>query len=139
MSERRITKGLKITFLIHAIIAGVFGLQHLLLPRIWTDLAGVEISETVTWRALGAALIGMAVASWLAYRESSWRSVRIFVVLEIVWSALGALVIAWGIFFEGLPPLEWLNFAILTAFAIIFGYFHWRMSTTVPGVARGES
>ena len=40
--------------------------------------------------------------------------------MEIIWSTLGALVILWGIVFEGLPPLEWLNVVILESFAIAF-------------------
>ncbi|MDQ4076251.1 MAG: hypothetical protein M3220_08390 [Chloroflexota bacterium] len=52
---------------------------------------------------------------------------RIVVIMEIVWSALGALVILWGILFEGLAPLEWLNVLILSGFAIAFALFLRRM------------
>ena len=130
--DQQITSGLKIAFLIHFIIAGLFGLQHLLAPRLWTDLAGIEITETVTWRVIGAALIGFAVSSWLAYREEIWERVRIVVIMEIVWSSLGALVILWGIIFEGLAPLEWLNVIILGCFAVAFTVFFSRMRSASP-------
>jgi hypothetical protein len=120
MQQQKITSGLKTTFLIHAIISGLVGLQHLIAPRIWTDLAGMQIAETVTWRLIGAALLGFALSSWLAYRAGTWSRVRIVVLMEILWSTLGALVIAWGIIFEGLPPLEWVNVALLVAFALAF-------------------
>lgn len=120
---QQITAGVKFTFLLHAVIAGLVGLQHLIAPRVWTDLAGIEITETVTWRVIGAALIGFAVSSWLAYKEDAWNRVRILVIMEIVWSTLGALVIIWGILVEGLPPLEWLNVVILAGFAIAFAVF----------------
>lgn len=128
--DQRISPGLKTTFLANAVIGGLVGLQHLLVPRVWTDLAGIEISETVTWRVIGAALIGFAVSSWLAYREEAWDRVRIVVLMQIVWSALGALVILWGILFEGLPPLEWVNLVILAAFAVAFAVFGSRRRAT---------
>ena len=121
--NEEITRGLKITFLVHAVIAGVVGVQHLLAPRLWTDLAGMAITETVTWRALGAALIGFAVSSGLAYRQARWAAVRIVVIMEIVWSVLGALVLVWGIMAEGLPPLEWLNAGLLALFGLAFAVF----------------
>lgn len=55
----------------HSVVAGLVGIQHLVAPRVWTDLAGMAITETVTWRVIGAALIGFAVSSWLAYKEES--------------------------------------------------------------------
>lgn len=124
--SNKISSGLKTLFLINFIIAGIFGVQHLLAPRLWTDLAGMEIMETVTWRVIGAALIGFAVSSWMGYRETEWRSVRILVVMQVVWSILGALVILWGIIFEGLAPLEWLNVVTLAGFALAFTIFWFR-------------
>ncbi len=125
-----ISNGLKITFLLHALIAGLVGIQHLFFPRIWTDLAGMQIFETVTWRLLGAALIAFATSSWLSFRESEWSRVRIVVILEIVWSGLGAAVILWGILQEGLAPLEWVNVVLLLVFALIFLYFSMKKKTS---------
>lgn len=87
----------------------------------------MEIDLTVTWRLIGAAVIGFVVSSWLTYNEEIRERVRIVVIMEIVWSALGALVIAWGITVEGAPPLEWLNVAILACFAVAFTFFFARM------------
>lgn len=126
-NTQQLPYGLRITFLLHTIIAGLIGLQHLVAPRVWTDLAGMEVTETVTWRVLGAALIGFAVSSWLAYKENVWTRVKIVVVMEFVWSALGALTIVWGIIFEGLAPLEWLNVVILGCFAITFAVYFARL------------
>jgi Ca2+/Na+ antiporter len=81
----------------------------------------------VTWRLIGAALIGFAAGSWLAFRARVWERVRIAVYMDMVWSALGALVILWGILFEGLPPLEWLNVILLAAFAAAFIIFYVRL------------
>ena len=71
-----------------------------------------------------AALLGFAVSSWLASREETYGQVRTLVVMQVTWTTLAAATIAWGIVFEGIPPLEWLNVAILGAFALAFaGYF----------------
>ncbi|MDX1744876.1 MAG: hypothetical protein R3324_02965, partial [Halobacteriales archaeon] len=91
-----------------------------LLPRVWTDLAGMQIVETVTWRLIGAALIAFAVSSWLASKEAVWTRVRTLVVMEAVWSVVAAATITWGLLVEGLAPLEWLNVAILAGFAVAF-------------------
>lgn len=111
---------LSLLFRVHALVAGVVGAQHLVFPRFWTDLAGMEITETTTWRLIGAALVAMAVSSWLAAGERQWSRVRIVVILEIIWSALAAVVLIWGILAEGLPPLEWVNAVTVAAFALAF-------------------
>lgn len=64
-------RGLRLTFIIHFIVAILIGLQHLIVPRMWTELAGIEISETVTWRLIGAALVAFAVSSWMAYKTQT--------------------------------------------------------------------
>lgn len=127
--DEKVEPGLRRTFLAHFIVAGLFGAQHLIAPRVWTDLAGIEISETVTWRLIGAALVAFAVSSWMAYRTRAWTKVKILVAMEIVWCVLGAAVIVWGIMVEGLPPLEWLNVGLLVAFGIAFSVFWLRMKS----------
>lgn len=131
--KRHVSTGLKVTFLVHFVIAGVVGLQHLIAPRIWTDLAGMQIDETVTWRVIGAAVLAFAAGSWMAYRERRWARVRLVVLMEIVWSVLGAAVILWGILVEGIPPLEWLNVALLAGFAAAFAYFWSTHERAVDG------
>lgn len=124
--DKQISSGLKTTFLIHFVVAGIFGLVLLLVPQMWGNLAGLEIVKTAIYRLVGAALLGFAASSWLAYKETVWERVRIVVQMEIVGSALGALVILWGLAFEGLPPLEWMNVVILAGFAIAFAFFYSR-------------
>lgn len=118
--DERITPSLKKLFLAHFLVAAIVGLQHLLVPRWWTDLTGMEITETVTWRLIGALVLGLAVSSWLAYRERAWERVRIVVVMESVWSYLGVLVLLWGFSFEGLPALELVHAGLLALFAVWF-------------------
>lgn len=132
MTDQRIPSGLKITFLIHFIITGIVGIQHVVAPRWWTDLAGMEIIITVTWRVIGAAVISFAVSSWLAYKAIFWEQVRILVIMEIVWSVTAALVLIWGILIEGAPALEWLNVALLICFAFLFTFYFLKMRAGRP-------
>ena len=123
-------RGLKLTFLIHCIISGLVGIQHLIIPRAWTNLAGIEIFETTTWRLIGAALIAFAVSSWIAYKSQDWSSVKILVPMEIIWSFLGAATLVWGIFVEEFPPLEWVNVSLLTIFGIAFTIYGLRAKSS---------
>ena len=123
-------RGLKLTFLIHFIISVLVGIQHLFIPRAWTNLAGIEIYETTTWRLIGAALIAFAVSSWMAYKAQDLSSVKILVPMEIIWSFLGAATLTWGIFVEEFPPLEWVNVSLLLIFGIAFTIYGLRASST---------
>lgn len=130
--DRLIAPGLRTTFRAHALVAGVVGVQHLLLPRVWTDLAGIQIAETVTWRVIGAALVAFAAGSWVASREATWARVRPVVVVHVTWSVVAAATITWGLFFEDLAALEWLNVAVLVSFAVAFGRYWVRHESGVP-------
>ena len=124
--ERRVSAGLKTTFLVHFIVAAIYGLLLVLYPQMWGNLAGIVVEETDPYRLVGAALLAFAVGSWLAYRETAWEKVRIMVQVEIAWTVIAALVILWGLVFVGLPPLEWMNVAFLSGFAAAFGFFYLR-------------
>jgi len=124
--EKQIPYGLKITFLVHVIVAGIFGLVFLLIPEMFGGMMGAPIKEPSTFRLVGAALIAFAASSWFAYRETVWERVKIVVQMEIVWTILGVLATLWGLMFEGLPTADWMNVVILGAFAVAFIFFYSR-------------
>ena len=124
--EKQIPYGLKITFLVHVIVAGIFGLVFLLIPEMFGGMMGAPIKEPSTFRLLGAALVAFAASSWFAYRETVWERVKIVVQMEIVWTILGVLATLWGLMFEGLPTADWMNVVILGAFAVAFIFFYSR-------------
>ena len=123
LDESSVPRGLRTTFLLNFVIGALVGLQHLVAPRVWTDLAGIAVTDTVLWRLVGAAVLGYAVGSGLAWRDAIWPRVRIVVAMQAVWSVLGAAVIAWGVVYEGLPRLEWVNVGALAAFAAAFSFY----------------
>jgi hypothetical protein len=124
--EKQIPYGLKITFLVHFVVAVIFGLVFLLIPEMFGGMMGAPIKEPSTFRLVGAALIAFAASSWFAYRETVWERVKIVVQMEIVWTVLGVLATLWGLMFEGLPAADWMNVLILGAFALAFTYFYSR-------------
>ena len=124
--DERIPYGLKITFLVHVIVAGVFGLVFLLIPEMFGGMMGAPIKEPSTFRLVGGALVAFAASSWFAYRETVWERVKIVVQMEIVWTILGVLATLWGLMFEGLPTADWMNVLILGAFAVAFIFFYSR-------------
>ena len=124
--EKQISYGLRITFLVHVIVAGIFGLVFLLIPEMFGGMMGAPIKEPSTFRLLGAALVAFAASSWFAYRATVWERVKIVVQMEIVWTILGVLATLWGLMFEGLPTADWMNVLILGAFAVAFIFFYSR-------------
>ena len=122
----QLSQGFKTTFLIRFIVALLVGLGFLLIPVAVGSIYGLNVQEPDIYRLLGAAMLGFAVSSWLAYKETNWESVRIVVVMELVWTILGTLVMLYALLIAGFPVLGWLNAVILAAFAIAFGRFYFQ-------------
>ena len=121
--EKQISNGLKYTFIFHFIVAIVFGLTYLLIPYQWATIVQWPLRETFPYRLLGAALLGFGVSSWLAFKNQLWESVKIVVVMEIVWCGLGTVVMLWGMVIKGLPAIGWLNTVLMVFFTVTFGFF----------------
>jgi hypothetical protein len=124
--EKQIPYGLKITFLVHFVVALVFGLVFLLIPEMFGGMMGASIKEPSTFRLLGAALVAFAASSWFAYKESMWERVKIVVQMDIVGAILGVLAMLYGLIFEGLPAGDWMNVVIYGAFAVAYTFFYSR-------------
>lgn len=124
--DKPMPSGLKTLFLVHFIVALIFGALFLVAPQVWGSLAGIPIQSHELYRMLGAAMLAFGASSWLAYQAKGWESVRIVVVLEIVWTALGALVTLYYLIRWAFPPLYWLNAVLLAAFAVAFAWFYFR-------------
>jgi hypothetical protein len=124
--ETQISSGLKTTFLVHLIVGAITGVVLLLIPEVYGNTVNWPIADPLPFRLIGAATLGFAASSWWAYRETKWDSVKIVVQMEVFWTALGTLVLLWGLIFAGAPVFGWVHAVILAGFAIAFGAFYSR-------------
>ena len=120
------SQGLKTTFLIHAIVALVFGIALYVIPGISLGLVGWKDFDGNISRALAAALLALAVSSWFGYRAARWEEVRIVVQMEIAFTVLGAVAGLYGFFVKSAPAFIWVSIVIWAAFAAAWIYFYRR-------------
>ena len=118
------SQGLKTTFLIHAIVALVFGIVLYVKPGIWAALVAWKPFDWNMTRSFAAALLALAVSSWFGYRAASWQEVRIVVQMEIAFTVLGALAGLYGVLMVGAPIFTWVAIVIFVAFAAAWIYFY---------------
>ena len=118
------SKGLKITFLIHAIVALVFGIVLYLQPGLWARLVNWTPHDDHMTRIYGAVLLALAVSSWFGYRATRWDEVRILVLMEIALTALSTVGGLWGLLFRSAPAFAWVAVVIWVVFAVAWIYFY---------------
>lgn len=122
--DKGISSGLKTTFLIHAIIALIFGLLYLLIPETLGKFIDWPTTEPEVFRTIGAAVLAFGASSFWCYRASSWEAVKIVVQTEIVWTVLATLVMLYGLLFANLPAFAWVNTILMGGFAAAFIVFY---------------
>jgi hypothetical protein len=125
--EKRITPGLKRTFLVHGVMMTIFALTYMFFPVLYGDLTGC-ISNQVPqiFRLFGTAILGYAISSFLAFRETSWDKVKIVAQMECVITILFPIVILLALLFWGLPAIGWMSFVVMSGFAIAFNVFYFK-------------
>src|SRR4051794_15589673 len=121
-------------FAVHAFVDVVLALPLLFAPAAFLHALGWTAIDPVTARLVGAALLGIGVASWMGRNEGA-DAFRVMLNLKLVWSAsaIVGLVISVG---EGAPPFAW---GVLSAFIAFFGvWFHYRVRMKQLARARDE-
>ena len=73
---------------------------------------------------LGIAIFSFAFVEFLAFRESDWEKVELFVILDLLFCILGAIVQMVGVFVDNTGFAGWFNFAIQIIFFVAFLYFY---------------
>ncbi len=122
MSEE-ISKISKYIFLLAFIVQIIFGVWFFVAPETWSTLTGWPV-ETAAGRALGAAIIVLALGGLLAYRAASWDKVELFVIMQILWNILGLIAMLWAYFTMTLPVATWLIVGLLGLLLILFLYVY---------------
>jgi hypothetical protein len=123
--EKQVTGGLRYTFLTHGVMMTVFALVYLFVPVLWGNLTGCLSNQVPqVFRMFGMAILGLAIASLLAFQETSWDKVKIVAQMERILNILFPIVILLGLFFWDLPNIAWMYFVVMSGFAIAFNVFY---------------
>jgi hypothetical protein len=118
------SQGLKTTFLVHAIVSIAFGIAFFFVPKTYESITNWNPIDPAIARTLGALLLALAVSSWMGYNATSWLEVRIVVMQEIVFTALGTLASLYEYFGPGAPVMIWLNILVMGIFCVLWIYFY---------------
>jgi hypothetical protein len=116
-------------FLVHFFVSILFGIVFLVFIEAFVGFIQWPYLDPVAGRLLGAALIGFAATSLLAWRETEWIKVKIIVQMEIVWCAIGSIVLIVSLFipaFLFLPFFTWIIIVILLFFLIVFTWYYFQ-------------
>jgi len=111
------SKVLRYTFLIHAVIALVVGAPLLIAPGRFLGLFGWAPVEPIICRILGAALIALAWSSFRGWRAPTRVEVNLLVELEAAFTILGCIGVLRHLLIANYPPIVWIVFAVLALFA----------------------
>jgi len=116
------SKGLRILLLVYAIYMALYGLGHVLNPGTFGPL------DPATTVLFGLAVLVFALGALLAYLEKTWDSIRIVVLMQVVWMILYTIGFVWGLVTGGIPaePMVFAPPIIGAIFAILFLIFYFR-------------
>ena len=116
-----IPKSAKYVFLLHFIIALIFGAIWFLMPEYWNTLTGWP-NEVASGRIVGMATLMVAIGSIMAYQKATWEQVEIYVIMELVFNILGAIGMLWNMLTISLPIIGWILVGLLVVFSVLFLY-----------------
>ena len=101
-----ISSRLKLTFLIHAVVALIVGFGLLLIPAQVGTWLGVPLFAEYIVRLVGAAILSFAVSSILAFSCKHFEQIRLIIQVEIFWTLVATLVALYGAStLEAVPPV----------------------------------
>jgi hypothetical protein len=112
------SKVLKFTFLIHAVVGVLFGTPLLIAPGRFLGWVGWAPVDPILSRVLGAALLALAWSSFRGWQATERAQVGILVEMEAVFTVLGCVGLLRHLLFAHYPAMPWVVFAILVIFAI---------------------
>jgi hypothetical protein len=117
------SKALKNTFLVHSVVALVFGFALLVAPGRFLDAFQWAPVDPILTRVLGAAMLAHAWGSYRGWKAQDRAHVSLLLEIEATFTVLGALGVLRHLLFAYYPWPVWLLFVILAVFAIAWVYF----------------
>jgi hypothetical protein len=116
------SRSLRITFLVHAIVALLMGVPLLAAPGRWLSLFGWAPIDPLMSRMLGAALLAMAWSSVRGYLAEEWDQVEIVVELEVAFTVLASFGLLRHLLIGTWPWYTWAIFGIFALFSVAWIY-----------------
>ena len=117
------SKALKYTFLVHAIVALLFGALLLLAPGRFLGIFGWQPVDPLLTRLLGAALLALAWGSWRGWQATERAQVTPLIEMETIFTVLGSAGLLRHLLIAGYPWYVWTLFAVLAVFAVAWIFF----------------
>ena len=112
------TRMLKPTLLIHAIVSATLGALLLIIPGYFLQwLSWMPIDPIIT-RLLGAALLALAWGDFRGWRQLAKSDITLLVEVQLAFSALGSIGVLRHLVTGGWPAMVWIVFGGLTLFTI---------------------
>lgn len=116
------SKSLRYTFIVHAVVALLFGMPLLIVPGRTLDLFGWAPIDPIMTRLLGAALLALSWGSYRGWRAAVRSDVAILLQAEAAFTVLSALAIGRHLLVGAWPWYVWMMFIIFVVFAIAWIY-----------------
>ena len=119
---------LNILMVLNAIVAGVFGVVFVLVPGRLVSLYGVTADASLTYVAqlFGAALIALAVVTWMARNAADSDARRAIVLGLAIGNIVGFVIALIGQLGAVVNALGWSTVVIYLLLALGFGFFALR-------------
>ncbi len=109
---------LKYTFILHALVATVFGLPLVLFPGLFLGWFGWAPVDPLLSRVLGAALLAHAWTSFRVLRGADSSALGMLLEMELIFVVLSAVGLLRHLLIANYPLMVWLVLAFFLAFAV---------------------
>jgi hypothetical protein len=116
------SKSLRYTFLVHAIVAVLFGLPLLLAPGRFLGIFDWLPIDPIMARLFGAALIALGWGSYRGWRAAVRSDVEILLQVEVIFTVLATVGILRHLVGGSWPWYVWMIFIFFVVFAVAWIY-----------------
>ena len=117
------SKALKTTFGVHALISLILGLPLLLAPGRFLGLFGWFPIDPLITRLFGGALLAFAWGSFQGYKKSESDLHTTLIQFELIFTTAGMVGLLRHLLVAWYPWYVWVIFFILTIFAALWLFF----------------
>lgn len=119
---KAVPKSLKTWYNVHIIADLIFGIPFLFFPMQFLNAFGWAISEAFPWRIFGAALVGIAVLSYVVNKSNDIQAFRNSLKFKSVWGGLCFFVSIYTALTTG-PAAVWFGVAVFFVFGAVWNYY----------------